>query len=150
MIAKDAQRDMLRILPPLGFLTPGHGKEPQPDPRSFGQDEPQPLGVAELGDAVEIGHEARGVTFLGAGEERRERVSSRLRCRAQGVDVEAEQCVPMPVEQSGDQCRIDGSQELRVDEFPEVAGHGVLPGRVDVQDMFLTRHSTCGRVPICM
>jgi hypothetical protein len=150
MIEEHAQCDMLRILPPFASRCAGLGGDREPEPCRLGQDEPQPLGVAEFGDAVEIGHEARRIAFLRAGEERRERVSGRLRRRAQGVDVEAEQSVPMPVEQSGDQCRIDGSQELRVDEFPEVAGHGVLPGHVDVHDMFLSRHSTCGRVAICM
>ena len=74
------------------------------------QDQAQAGGVAELGDAMQIGDESLGVVVLRSGEERLQRLRRQVRRATQDVEVEPAKPVPMPVEQAREQLRVDRSE----------------------------------------
>jgi hypothetical protein len=92
------------------------------------QDEAKAGRVSELGNAMEIGDEALGIGLLRPGEESLQRPRCEIGRAAQDVEVEADQPVPMPAEQAGEQLGMDGSEEPGIDELPEIDSHELLPG----------------------
>ena len=97
------------------------------------QDQPQAGGVTEFRDPMKVGDQPLGIAFLRAGEERLQRLAGASACHA-GRRGRARSAVPMALEQSREQLRVDGAHELGIDELPEIDGHRNLP---DSNAMFL-------------